>query len=462
MPKPFLIRAPLLALLLVAACDGSSTAVESAPEVRMQVPTQAAEVGTPFAFDATLGGEAFRGSGLTYTLAFAPASGGLQGSDGRISGTPAEPGVVIVTLTATGAAGAQATQSFPLVIFTRGLAAPQLPGAPFRYSDQGVPLPAHFLAQALGGTVVATDNAPAGNPITDAGAALGRVLFFDRRLSANDAVSCASCHQQAAGFSDTAKVSRGFRGEFTGRHSMGLTNARFYRNGRFFWDERAATLEAQVLQPIQDGKEMGMALNNLVWKLQVTPYYPALFQAAFGSAEIDSTRVARALAQYVRSMTSTGSRFDQAFAGTGDSNDFASFTPQERQGQQLFVSTGCASCHATNAHVSDAPQNIGLDAVTTDVGVGGGRFKSPSLRNVAVRGRFMHDGRFTSLDQVVSFYDTGVQPNPDLDPGLRGPDGQPRRLNLTPAQRNALVAYLETLTDHDQLTAQRFADPFPQ
>ncbi|HEY7770004.1 cytochrome-c peroxidase [Longimicrobium sp.] len=462
MPNSFLVRAPLLALLLLAACDGPSTGVEAAPEVRTQVSTQGAEVGTPFEFDATLGGTAFRGSGLTYTLTFAPGGGGLQGSDGRISGTPAEPGVVIVTLTATGTTGAQATQTFPLVIFSRGLAAPQLPGAPFRYSDQGVPLPAHYLASALGGTVVATDNTPAGNPITDAGAALGRVLFFDRRLSANDAVSCASCHVQAAGFSDTARVSRGFRGETTGRHSMGLTNARFYRTGRFFWDERAGSLEAQVLQPIQDGKEMGMTLQNLVWKLQVTPYYPALFQAAFGSAGIDSTRVARALAQYVRSLTSTDSRFDRAFAGTGDSNDFASFTPEERQGHQLFLSSGCAGCHATNAHVTDAPQNIGLDAVTSDLGAGGGRFKSPSLRNVAVRGRFMHDGRFTSLHQVVSFYDTGVQPNPDLDPGLRGPDGKPRRLNLTPAQRNALVAYLETLTDHTQLTAQRFSDPFPR
>jgi cytochrome c peroxidase len=207
---------------------------------------------------------------------------------------------------------------------------------------------------------------------------------------------------------------------------------------------------------------MGMTLENLVRKLQATPYYPALFQAAFGSAEINSDRVARALAQYVRSLTSTGSRFDQAFAGTPNPNDFASFTPRERQGLQVFVASGCAVCHATNAQISDAPHNNGLDAVTNDVGAGNGRFKAPSLRNVAVRGRFMHDGRFASLRQVVEFYDTGVQPNPNLDPRLRGPNGQPRRLNLTADQRDALIAYLETLTDSTLLSAERFSDPFPR
>ena len=128
---------------------------------------------------------------------------------------------------------------------------------------------------------IGADNTPASNRTTNAGATLGRVLFYDRRLSVNDRVSCSSCHQQQFAFSDTAKLSRGFAGGFTGRHSMGLANARFYANARFFWDERAASLEAQVLQPIQDATEMGMTLPNVLTKLSATTYYPALFAAAF-------------------------------------------------------------------------------------------------------------------------------------------------------------------------------------
>lgn len=149
------------------------------------------------------------------------------------------------------------------------------------------------------------------------------------------------------------------------------------------------------------------------------------------------------------------SRFDASFGGPP-------LTPQEQQGLQLFNGpAGCAPCHGTNAQVSDNVHNTRLDATITDIGAGNGRFKAPSLRNVAIRPPFMHDGRFTTLQQVVAFYDSGVQPNPGLDGRLRNSaDGTPKRLNLTQAQRDAIVAYLGALTDSTLFTAPRFANPF--
>lgn len=241
---------------------------------------------------------------------------------------------------------------------------------------------------------------------------------------------------------------------------MGLANARFYARGHFFWDERANTLEDQVLQPIQNSVEMGMTLPAVVTKLQLTSYYGALFQAAFGTTDITSDRIARALAQYVRSLVSGGAKYDRAFTG-GPPNFANVFTASELQGQQLFNgAAGCARCHETDAFNADNIHNTGLDATITDVGAGNGRFKAPSLRNVAIRGRYMHDGRFTSLDQVVEFYNSGVQNNPGLDNRLRAPNGQPQRLNLTAQQKAAIVAYLGTLTDSTFLTNAKFASPF--
>jgi cytochrome c peroxidase len=302
-----------------------------------------------------------------------------------------------------------------------------------------------------GGFARALDNTPDANPVTDAGATLGRVLFYDTRLSANGRVACASCHVQAFGFSDTARFSQGFAGGRTRRHSMALANARLYRSGRFFWDERAATLEAQVLAPIQDPVEMGMPLDRLERTLRETPYYAPLFRAAFGTPEVTSERVARALAQFVRALVSADSRFDRG-----------ALTAQEREGLRLFTGAArCAQCHLPNALAADAARNTGLDAAVTDSGAGRGRFKAPSLRNVAVRAPYMHDGRFATLEQVVEHYDGGVRANPNLDPRLRGRDGAPRALGLDGAQKAALVAYLRALTDSAFLTNRWFADPFP-
>jgi cytochrome c peroxidase len=452
----------LAALLAFTACDTPAAPGSSdPPSVALPLAAHAAEVGRELVLDLAQGGRTFTdpaGAGLTYSVAFDGASRGLRAIGSSVTGVPMEPGVVRGTVTARDAAGRSATTSFAIAAFAQGLQQPTLPATPMRYA---VVLPAHFTAQGPGGSVAATDNTPASNPTTDAGATLGRVLFYDPRLSVNDGIACVSCHRQATGFSDSARLSVGFNGGTTPRHSMGLANARFYNSGRFFWDERAATLEDQVLQPIQDAVEMGMNLADLVTKVEATSYYPPLFQAAFGSPEVTPQRIARALAQFTRSMVSAGSPFDSAFAG-GTMPDLSRLTPQQADGFRIFTGPegGCSRCHGTFAQVAGATFNTGLDATITDAGAGNGRFKTPSLRNVAVRAPFMHDGRFATLEQVVEHYDSGVQNNPGLDPGLRGPGGQPRRLNLTAAQKAALVAFLHALTDRQFLQDQRFSNPF--
>ena len=438
---------------------------------------QAAMVGVPFRYDASKRGTVFsdpRRTGLSYTVTFAGTRNGFEATGCEITGVPAAAGIQRVTVTARDTTGRTASQQFTIVVFGADLTTPTLPVALAAYSDARRPLPRHWSQNAAGGagSPVGADNTPAGNAITDAGATLGRVLFYDRRLSANDRMSCSSCHQQAFAFSDTARLSRGFQGGLTGRHSMGLVNARFYAGGRFFWDERAATLEQQVLQPIEDVTEMGLTLDQLQAKLSLTPYYPALFEAAFGSRDMTTERVGLALAQFVRSLVSTDSKFDRAFSPAGIPDFTRSFTAQELLGQQLYNGrAGCARCHGTNAHISDAAHNTGLDATITDAGAGNGRFKAPSLRNVEVRAPYMHDGRFRTLEEVVDFYDRGVQNTPGLSPRLRvppggpgpgpgGPPGQPLRLNLTLDERHALVAFMKTFTDATFLADPRFADPF--
>ena len=342
------------------------------------------------------------------------------------------------------------------------LCEPVLPAMRYGYSDADAPIPRHFLGSAPG-TAAFTDNSPPENPITNPGATLGRVLFYDVRLSADDRIACASCHRQALGFGDTMRFSSGLNDRHPARRTMALANARFYEYGRFFWDERVSSLEAQILHPIQDTLEMGMQLDALARKLGATPYYPGLFTAAFGSPDVTSDRIAFALAQFVRSLVSAESRFDAVFA-TGGAPNYSLLSAQEREGLRIFNDAGdagCVNCHRTIAQVADRANNIGLDVVSADTGAGGGRFKPPSLRNVAVRPPYMHDGRFATLQEVVEFYDSGIEDNPDLDPRMRASDGSPRRLHLTAAQRDALVAFLNTLTDPAFLRAERFSDPFP-
>lgn len=324
---------------------------------------------------------------------------------------------------------------------------PALPAQPAGYVQYAID---NFPPQYVNGPS-ALDNTPADNLLTNAGATLGRALFYDTRLSANNTVSCSSCHVQSHGFSDPNQFSAGIDGQLTTRHSMGLSNATFYASGAMFWDERASSLEDQALRPIQSPTEMGSTLNQVVTKLAQTTFYPTLFQAAFGTPVVTSDGIAKAISQFERSMISYNSKYDDYLNGK------QTLTPAEQAVETLFNgSARCSSCHGTTAQIGDEAMNIGLDATVTDPGAGDGRFKTPSLRNVAVRGRFMHDGRFASLEEVVQFYSSQVHDVPQLDGRLR----DPLQLNLTPDQINDIVAFLNTLTDNTFLTSSLFSDPF--
>jgi cytochrome c peroxidase len=338
----------------------------------------------------------------------------------------------------------------------------RLPDTPDHYAD--VDLPAHFRTSAAR----RFDNTPFDNPVTDAGATLGRVLFYDTRLSANNTTACASCHQQSRAFVDRERFSKGFEGRLTDRNSMSLVNLRYYPRGRFFWDERARSLEEQVLIPVQSRIEMGQDLTRLNALLSADDHYPELFRRAFGDAEVTQGRIARALAQFARSLVSYQSKYDEGRAkARGVRDDFDNFTARENRGKTLFL-RNCAVCHmppGQDAHfVMIRPLNNGLDAdyKNTDGGVGDvtlnsaelGQFKSPSLRNVELTAPYMHDGRFATLDAVIDHYSREVKPHPNVDPRAR------RRLDLTSADRAALVDFLKTLSDTKFVTDPKFSDPF--
>ena len=331
---------------------------------------------------------------------------------------------------------------------------PLLPSTPYDYD--GIVLPPHLQAPP----VQNADNTPDDNALTDEGATLGRVIFYDRRLSANGFVSCASCHMQQFGFSDPNVLSVGFEGGETGRHSMGLSFSRYYASGHMFWDERAGSLEEQALMPIQDAVEMGMTLDEVVARMEEAPFYGPLFADAFGTPDITPDRIGKALAQFSRSIVPFNTRYDEGRAqqppGPPGQQPLATLTDAENRGMATFFGPArCSMCHAGDLFVLAIPANNGLDAEFTDEGTGGGRFKSPSLRNVGLTAPYMHDGRFATLEEVVEHYDNGIQESPFLDPRLDG-----RGLSLTEQQKADLVAFLHTLTDETLATDVRWSDPF--
>ena len=369
-------------------------------------------------------------------------------------------------------------------------AGPDLPDVPFDYA--GIVLPDHYWSNNFPGgrrnraAAIDYDNTPANNAVTNDGATLGRVLFYDRKLSANGTIACSSCHIQRHGFTDPKKLSKGFEGGLTRRHSMSLINARFYGAGKFFWDERAATLEDQVLMPFQDPLEMRLTLAQLENLVRAQPYYTTLFEAAFGSPRIDSHRISRALAQFVRSIVSFNSRYDQGRVLVGSPvADFPNFSDQENQGKRIFMTNGgigrtpCTVCHSSESFSLVAPRgnrnrltgasNNGLDAISVaDRGIAEttnnrrdtGKFKSPSLRNVGVGAPYMHDGRFATLEEVIDHYSTGIKAHPNVSAALRENNRTPEGYNFSTQEKAALVAFLHTLTDATLLSEEKFSDPF--
>jgi len=334
---------------------------------------------------------------------------------------------------------------------------------PANYANQGKP------------AYITKDNTLA-NPITDLGATLGRVLFYDKRLSRDNTVSCSTCHQQQHAFSDRSAASSGVAGT-TGRHSMRLVNARFSTEAKFFWDERAASAEAQTTKPIQDHIEMGFSGTNgdpnfsdLITKLSAYQEYQVLFKGVFGSAVITEDRVSKALAQFVRSIQSFDSRYDIGRAQRNDSQAFLNFTPSENNGKQIFLNpppqggAGCAGCHRPPEF--DIDPNSGNNGVAGTF-AGGSDFtntRSPSLRDIVgangvSHGAFMHNASLTDLLAVINHYNTIPAVVTGLDNRLR-PGGQPQRLNLSNTQKTDLEAFLETLTGTAIYTAEKWSDPF--
>jgi cytochrome c peroxidase len=336
-----------------------------------------------------------------------------------------------------------------------------LPRTAYNYAD--VSLPSHFTTN----NAQRFDNTPANNPVTDAGGTLGRVLFYDTRLSASNTVACGSCHVQKHGFVDPNRFSRGHQGGVTDRHAMNLVNLRYHPRARFFWDERGGNLETMVLMPVENHLAMGENAAELPAKLGRDERYAALFRDAFGDSDITSDRISLALAQFLRSMVSYQSRYDIGRArADAVADDFDNFMHEENRGKALFL-RNCGLCHLPNdqdAHfIMIEPVNTGLDSDPThaDGGVGEitlnprdiGRFKSPALRNVEVTAPYMHDGRFATLDAVLEHYSSGGSTHLNKDVRI-----QP--LHFTASEKAALIAFLKTLTDPTFLADPRFSDPF--
>ncbi|MBW7912363.1 MAG: c-type cytochrome [Taibaiella sp.] len=311
--------------------------------------------------------------------------------------------------------------------------------------------------------------------VTDMKAVLGRVLFYDKQLSINNAIACASCHKQEFAFADNVAASRGFEGRLTGRNSMALQNFTSgnptnifspFTTGFLFWDGREFSLINLVSRPILNHVEMGMDdINKLPAKLAALGYYQNLFRDAYGSDSITMERISDAMAFFMSSIVSGESRYDMYLQQKGE------LTAQELHGLQLFNQKyNCASCHrvVTGAYPASHIANIGLDATTTDRGAGAidgigfpdGSFKVPNLRNVARTAPYMHDGRFNTLEEVIEHYSSGIQNHPGLDDRLKDEYGKPMRMNISKAETQSIIAFLNSLTDYAMLAEPKYSNPF--
>ena len=343
------------------------------------------------------------------------------------------------------------------------------------YADQDIP------------SYITKDNTPASNPISNEGAILGRILFYDTNLSSNNTIACASCHIQSEAFGDNNRASIGINGS-TARHSMRLVNNRFANGTAFFWDKRAASLEAQTTQPIQDHIEMGfsgengdLSFEDLITKLEDIDYYTVLFSNAFGTEVISEARIQLALAQFIRSIQSFDSKYDQGRNLVNNNNQpFPNFSNLENSGKSLFNQppvfntegmringgVGCAGCHqAPEFDVDPNSLNNGVIGTIGALGTDLTNTRAPSLRDLVkqngdTNGGFMHNGAFEELIGVINHYnEIDMNGNNNLDPRLR-PGGNPQQLNMTLNEKNALIAFLETLSGTDLYTNSKWSNPF--
>lgn len=293
------------------------------------------------------------------------------------------------------------------------------------------------------------------NPLTKEGVELGRVLFYDGRLSRDGLVSCGSCHQPFAAFSTFEHAfSHGIGNEFTTRNAPGLFNLAWHKE--LHWDGGINHLEVQPLAPITAANEMGEDLSNVLKKLNADSRYRALFRAAFGDPEATSQRMLKALSQFMGIIVSADSKYDRVKAGR------ASFTQAEAAGYAVFKAK-CASCHQEPLFTDLSYRNNGLplDPILKDAGrmritgkaADSLKFKVPSLRNVALTAPYGHDGRFYALAAVIDHYRSGPKPGPTVDPALRA------GLSISSNERADLLQFLTTLTDTTFTKDPRFKEP---
>lgn len=299
------------------------------------------------------------------------------------------------------------------------------------------------------------------NKLTEEGVALGRKLFYDKMLSNDGTMACATCHKQANGFDDFRQFSQGTNGTFGDRNAMPIINLGWATS--FFWDGRRKTMEDQAHDPVTNPIEMANNWPEVVKRLQADAIYPSLFFKAFGTRTIDSNMVVKAIAQFERTMVSFNTKFDKYFY----QNDTNALNAAEKRGLMLFTGDAlCNTCHMMNTLFTDHQfRNNGLDVNPADAGLmkfnskpdDRGKFKVPGLRNIAQTAPYMHDGRFATLEDVVNFYSSGVKQNsPNIDEHMV-PFGN--GLNLTAQQKSDLIAFLKTLSDQEFLTRQDLSEP---
>jgi cytochrome c peroxidase len=313
---------------------------------------------------------------------------------------------------------------------------------------------------------------PANNPLTVEGVTLGRHLFWEKKLSGNNTQSCGSCHLPEYGFSDPNRFSVGITGEMGNRQAMPLINLGWAPT--FFWDGRSLSLEQQVIEPVINPIEMNESWDNALQELRNDPKYPPMFKAAFGSTEITQDRAAKAMASFLRTMISADSKLDKQRRGEYN------FTAQEESGFNVFLLEGgdpdevmggafgadCFHCHSFGGLLltDNLFHNNGLDSIFTDPGRAGvtnnpldsGKFKTPTLRNIELTGPYMHDGRFTTLEEVIEHYDSGGHPSTTIDSFMKYTSGG---LQLSDQSKANLLAFLKCLTDTSFIHNPAFQDP---
>lgn len=315
---------------------------------------------------------------------------------------------------------------------------------------------------------------PTDNPMTVEGVALGRKLFYEEKLSGDNSISCATCHAPANSFTDPNQFSTGIDGIQGTRNSMALINLGWQTS--FFWDGRVKTLEDQILEPVPNPIEMHQSWKAAVGKLEADMNYKNMFFKAFGEAGIDSLKVSKAIAQFLRTMISGSSKFDVMYKfenslplTSQEQSTYALVTPEEWAGYDLFKSMNgadCFHCHKGTFMAINGFSNNGLDATFTDQGRAGitgdpndaGKFKVPTLRNIALTAPYMHDGRFSTLDEVIEHYSTGIVMSSTVDlSNLQF--AQQGGVQLDTQEKDLLKKFLMTLTDYDFINNPDFQDP---